>query len=146
MKLERNRVDTADAAAWICDYQNTKHLNFGRKNNPHFLLTEKIPVKGTLVQLAADTVITGHVIGRLLVDDVIQCAHECLLYLNCLSINYEYKSTASRRLPNLGMICELNDEKKSDVHFQRRDGYKYYEKININSLQWVTFFSTSSIS
>ena len=99
------------------------------------MLTEKIPVKGTLVQLAADTVITGHVIGRLLVDDVIQCARECLLYLNCLSINYEYKSTASRRLPNLGMICELNDEKKSDVHFQRRDGYKYYEKININSLQ-----------
>ena len=89
---------------------------------------------GTLIQLATDASITGHVITRLLVDDVIACARECLLYLNCLSINYEYKPTASREFPNLGMICELNDETKNDAHIHRRDGYKYYERFYTHSL------------
>ena len=82
-----------------------------------------------MTQLAMDAAITGHVIKRLLVDDVIACARECLLYLNCLSVNYEYEPTADREFPSLGMICELNDETKNDAQLQRRDGYKYYERL-----------------
>lgn len=97
----------------------------------HLCFSDTNPVVGTLIQLATDTVITGHVITTLLVDDVTACARECLLYLNCLSVNYEYSPTTSREFPSLGMICELNDETKKDAHFQRRDGYKYYERLNI---------------
>ena len=86
---------------------------------------------GKLAQLVTDAAISGHVIKRVLVDDVITCARECLLYLNCLSVNYEYKQTGDQDFPVLGRICELNDERKKDVHLRRRDGYKYYERFNI---------------
>ena len=95
------------------------------------LFLEADPVVGKLAQLGTDTAIPGHVIKKMLVDDVIACARECLLYLNCLSVNYEYKPTGDRDFPMLGRICELNNETKKDVHLHRRDGYKYYERFNI---------------
>lgn len=92
------------------------------------------PVSGSFVQHATDASIIGHVIKRLLVDDAVSCARECLLYLNCQSINYEYKPTANPESIHLGMICELNDNTSTDVHFQPRFGYKYYERLTPNSL------------
>lgn len=93
-----------------------------------------IPVSGSFFQHATDASIIGHVIKRLLVDDAVSCARECLLYLNCLSINYEYKPTANPESIHLGMICELNDDTSTDMHFQPRSGYKYYERLTPNSL------------
>ncbi|XP_068719759.1 uncharacterized protein [Montipora capricornis] len=94
------------------------------------------PATGTFVQLATDASIVGHVIKSLLVYDMVTCARECLMYINCLSINYEYKTTTSREFRELGMICELNDDTSSDVPIHQRFGFKYYERFNSNSLYY----------
>ena len=88
---------------------------------------------GTFVQHATDSVVTGHVITSMLVDDAKACARECLLYRNCASFNYEYVPTAGRELPSSGLVCELNDEtrNKNDVQFRKRHGYKYYERLQM---------------
>ena len=100
------------------------------------LISEINPATGTFVQLATDASIVGHVIKSLLVYDMVTCARECLMYLNCLSINYEYKTTTSREFRELGMICELNDDTSSDVPIHQRFGFKYYERFNSNSLYY----------
>ncbi|KAJ7327712.1 hypothetical protein OS493_026590 [Desmophyllum pertusum] len=108
-----------------CDVNNCDRLCIAPRHTS--------PVIGTFVQHATDAAINGHVITSMLVDDVMVCARECLLYRNCVSFNYEYIPTTGRELPNSGMICELNDETKNSCseRFHKRDGYKYYEKLKM---------------
>ena len=72
-------------------------------------------------------------ITKLLVETAIQCAEECLLYVNCISFNVQY-FPSSRSQPYINhLTCELNDEVRLDamVDFIALDGYKYYERLTM---------------
>jgi hypothetical protein len=74
-----------------------------------------------------NTAFLNNVLMWQLVDDVTQCALECLRTDTCVSFKYEYKS----RVEIVGSLCALSVKKMSQSvsDLIESDDYNYYERL-----------------
>lgn len=72
-----------------------------------------------------DTTFNNNILMWQLVDDVTQCARECLVTDTCASFKYEYKS----KVEQVGSLCALSDRKMSDSDLVESDSYNYFERL-----------------
>ncbi|XP_031569967.1 uncharacterized protein LOC116304378 [Actinia tenebrosa] len=81
--------------------------------------------QGSFSMVHKDTTFNNSILMWQLVDDVTQCARECLVTDTCASFKYEYKS----RVERVGSLCALSDRRISDSDLLQSDVYNYYERL-----------------
>ena len=90
------------------------------------LLIPDLPAtQGSFTRVRKDATFNSNILMWQLVDDVTQCARECLVTDKCASFKYEYKT----RVEQVGSLCALSARKPSESDLVESDGYNYYERL-----------------